>query len=227
MKRYSTIAAIVALLVVALVGCTQPGYLEVENETGADIVVEPDGESDETISDGDSETWEWELASSPLGSEELDIDVEVSGWFKNIETIGVTISPGETETLTIDADAGLFVLENRSAYTIDTLGIATSESSAQSRDDDTVGVGGSTAWTLRAGQRWYFFIQDSYGWYNTLYWDVTAGTQSTVLWYGDYWAPGSAGAEAEMTANSAGLVAASGTSSSALESGANKAPNFE
>jgi len=193
-----SVVTVIGVLIIALVGCTQPGYLEVENNTGAAILVEPEGKSDEDIPDGNTETWSWDLEASPLNTEEIEVDVAITGWYKISETVTRTIRPGQTTEIAVGADGGLFILENDGPYTITTLGIATSQSEAESRDDDTVAVGGFTSWTLGGGSRWYFYINDGC-WYNTLYWDCAAGDQITVTWYGETWSA----ADARLTAQSA------------------------
>lgn len=113
-----SVVAIIGVLIIALVGCTQPGYLEVENDTGEVIWVSIGSDTEEEVAKGGSISEEWELQATPLESEQLEVDISIRGIYKQIEDDTAVVTAGETTTYTVDADGGAIRINNNSSYNL-------------------------------------------------------------------------------------------------------------
>lgn len=111
---------IVLVLSMGLLGCTQSGYLTIENNSAAGISVSVNGD-DENINAGDDQAWEYEFPGFVLNliqQKSEDVDIDYAGWFVLPDSDTVTVEAGDDITYDVDPDAGVWSVQNNSSVII-------------------------------------------------------------------------------------------------------------
>ena len=193
MKTALKVLAVVVVLSVALLGCSQSGFLTVENNTAGPVDVSVNGD-DETIDAGDDMGWEYEFPGFVLNlikQETESVDIEYAGMFVFYDEDTVEVEAGDDITFEIDADGGAIVVQNSSSRSLDYVWIKPAASSTWSEnlvENSSIGPGQGRYWTVSSGG-WNVDVYDSGGFYPSSLPqnDVAINMARTFTWTDSSW----------------------------------------
>jgi hypothetical protein len=188
MKTAWRAVVIVLGLSVALLGCTQSGYLTVENETNAVVSIEVNGD-DETLSAGEEATYDFEFPMFLIDLIQKNVEsVEVAyiGWYALPDEDSIDIEAGDDETFKIEADAGVFSVINQSSTPITNIRITPSSSSSWGDNllDGGIYTGQRFDYGPMAPVSWDIWVQNSLNIYWDIYGNVPTVNQALVFTVG-------------------------------------------
>jgi hypothetical protein len=120
---------ILFLMILAIMGCSSEGTLEVYNASNESVEVQVGGNSTE-IDWWETETFSWDIENSIFDEGSIDISISGEGLFIFPFTDEIQIEAGENNYYNIEADAGAIEIRNYSGYTISEVYISLSSSSS-------------------------------------------------------------------------------------------------
>jgi hypothetical protein len=157
------------VLSVAFLGCTQSGYLNVENNTNGPVAVSAEND-DVELDAGEDESFEYEFPGFLLNliqQESESIDIEYVGMFVFEGEDTVEVEAGDDIDFEIDADGGAIFVENNSSASIVGVWLKPASSSTWSNnliDGYAISPGQFAFWTVGPGS-WNIDVYDSDGYY--------------------------------------------------------------
>lgn len=125
--RLGLLLGITVIVIGGFIGCSADGYLEIQNDTGANVYIYYGTEwddVDETLEDGDYTTWSYDVSTSIFETDDYLAYFGVFGAYQLGTRYEVIVEPNKTTTVVLEADAGGIVVENNAGPTIYSVYIA-------------------------------------------------------------------------------------------------------
>jgi hypothetical protein len=168
MKYASKALLVLVILSAFLIGCSQQGYLTVDNKTGDVIFVEVDGD-DEEIDGGDDHEWEFEFPGFLLNliqQESENVDVSWEGLFVFPDATEVEIEADDDITIDVNPTAGAIVIDNNasSASIIEVQFRLNNGAWSGNLISGSIGPGQWAIWRVEPGT-YNIYVLDDYGYW--------------------------------------------------------------